>query len=106
MTSIQKFLTVLWGIVHGTVGTIWGLAGCFLAFPIDSAPGTKEWAEDCQFIPLGYIMLAIWLMATLFSYFHLRKSKTGILVFTGAWVGGVLLFIVALLFWSRMSGRL
>lgn len=53
MTSIQKFLTGLWGIVHGTVGTIWGLAGCFLAFPIDSAPGTKELGGRLSVYPFG-----------------------------------------------------
>ena len=93
MTTVNKLLIGLWGILHGTVGTMWGLMGLLLAYPLDSSPGTKEWAEDSQFIPVGYGMLIIWAIATFTSYYSLRKSKTGIKVFSAAWLAGIVICI-------------
>lgn len=93
MTTVKKLLIGSWGILHGTVGTMWGLMGLLLAYPLDSSPGTKEWAEDCQFIPVGYAMLAIWAIVTFITYFSLKNSKTGIKVFSAAWLAGIVICI-------------
>lgn len=93
LTTMKKLVLGLWGIVHGTIGTMWAIAGFILAFPLDSSPGTKEWAEDCQFIPMGYGMLAIWAIATFISYYLLRKNKTGIVIFSTAWLAGIMICI-------------
>ena len=98
MTMVKKLLIGLWGVLHGTVGTIWGLMGLILAYPLDSSPGTKEWAEDSQFIPIGYVMLVTWAIATFISYYSLRNSKTGIKVFSVAWLAGIVICISLMYF--------
>lgn len=90
---MKQFLTGFWGLVYGTAGTFWAFVGYVLAFPLDSSPGTKEWAEDSQFIPLGYIMLALWVMALFMSYFSIRKNKIQLLVFSLAWLVGILICV-------------
>lgn len=83
---MKKFLVGLWGLVHGVIGTLWNIWGFIFILHPDSEPGSKEWEEDKIFIPIGYIMLAIWLIAMLSSYYKLRKSKMDIIIFSIAWV--------------------
>lgn len=98
MATGKKLLLGLWGVIHGTVGTVWALAGWWLAIHPDSSPGTKEWAEDRLFIPVGYAMLVIWAMTTFISYYSLRKSKIGIKVFSGTWLAGIMICISLMYF--------
>lgn len=36
----EKLAPGLWGIVHGTIRTMWAIAGFIWASPLDSSPGT------------------------------------------------------------------
>lgn len=98
---MKNLLIGLWGLVHGTVGTMWGLLGLLFILHLDSSPGTKEWAEDSMFIPVGYGMVAIWLIALFISYYELRKNKTGLIIFSAAWFVGIMICIG--LFYLRLQ---
>lgn len=89
---MKKVLIGLWGILQGLIGTIWNLfALAFILHP-GSSPGTKEWEEDAMFIPVGYIMLIIWLAIMFFCYYKLRKRKTDMIVFSVAWLVSMIIF--------------
>ena len=89
---MRKVLIGLWGILQGLIGTIWNLfALAFILHP-GSAPGTKEWEEDAMFIPIGYVMLIIWLVIMFFCYYKLRKRKTDMIVFSVAWLVSMIIF--------------
>lgn len=91
---MKKVLIGLWGILQGVIGTIWNMfALAFMIHP-GSSPGTKEWEEDAMFIPVGYIMLVIWLTVMLFSYYRLRKRKTDMMVFSIAWLVSMIILII------------
>lgn len=94
---MKKFLIGLWGIMQGIIGTAWsGLGLAFIQHP-NSGPGTKDWEEDKMFIPIGYIMVVIWLVITGFSYYKLRKNKSDIIIFTTTWLIGTAIYIIFIL---------
>lgn len=89
---MKKALIALWGAAQGIIGAYWNmLALLFITHP-DSSVGTKEWEEDAMFIPIGYVMLAVWLAAMVLSVFKLRKIKPDILVFSIAWAVSTIIF--------------
>lgn len=90
---MRKVLVGLWGILQGVIGTIWNLyALAFILHP-GSAPGTKEWEEDAMFIPVGYMMLILWLVVMFLSYYKLRKRKSDMIVFFMAWLVSMIILI-------------
>ena len=90
---MRKVLVGLWGILQGVIGTIWNLyALAFILHP-GSAPGTKEWEEDAMFIPIGYVMLIIWLVVMFLIYYKLRKRKSDMIVFSMAWLVSMIILI-------------
>ena len=95
---MKKLLIGLGGIVQGIVGTAWNLLGLLFILHPDSAPGTKEWEEDRIFIPIGYVMLVIWLIAMFFSYYKFRKSKTSLIIFSVAWLVSTITCIILMFF--------
>lgn len=48
MTTMKKLVPGLWGIVHGTIGTMWAAAGFIWASPLDSFPGTYNGCNMIQ----------------------------------------------------------
>ncbi len=85
---MKRNLIGIWGIAAGIVGTIWNVLGFACILHPGSAPGTKDWEEDRMFIPVGYIMIAVWLAAMVFSCYKLRKNKSDIIVFSITWLVG------------------
>lgn len=83
---MKKILVGLWGLVQGIIGMWWNIWGFIFILHPDSEPGSKEWEEDKIFIPIGYIMLIIWLIAMLSSYYKLKKSKSHMIIFSITWV--------------------
>lgn len=94
---MRKVLIGLWGILQGVIGTIWNLFALTFILHPGSAPGTKEWEEDAMFIPIGYVMLIIWLVVMFFSYYKLRKRKNDMIVFSAAWLVSMVIFILGIL---------
>lgn len=90
---MKKVVIGLWGILQGVIGTIWNLFALTFILHPGSAPGTKEWEEDAMFIPIGYVMLVIWLVVMFFSYYKLRKRKNDIIVFSLALIVSMIIFI-------------
>lgn len=90
---MRKFLFGLWGILQGVIGAIWNLFALTFILHPGSAPGTKEWEEDAMFIPIGYVMLIMWLVVMFISYYKLRKRKSDMIVFSVAWLVGMIIFI-------------
>lgn len=91
---MKKVLIGLWGIVQGVVGTAWNLVGLVFLLHPGSAPGTKEWEEDAIFIPIGFVMLVIWLIVMFFSYYKLRKNKSDMIIFSVAWLVSMMICII------------
>ncbi len=66
---------VIIGIAYSIFSVFW----LFFSILFTSAlwlekPGTKEWAEDSMFIPMGIAMLIIWAISLIAIIFRLRKS--------------------------------
>lgn len=98
---MKMVLIALWGIVHGVIGSIWNMFGVsFITHP-GSEPGMRDWEEDQMFIPIGYIMLVIWLMVTIYSYYRVGKSKKNICIFSIAWLASMISGIIVLSIDSR-----
>ncbi len=76
MNSILKKvgLPVL-GLLQGTFGSYLVLLGFAFAFP-DSAPGSKDYDEDMFFVPLGFIIMFLWIIVMITAIALLRKNKT------------------------------
>lgn len=93
---MRKVLVGVWGILQGVIGTIWNLFALVFILHPGSAPGTKEWEEDAMFIPVGYIMLIIWLVIMFLSYYKLRKRKNHMIVFSVAWLVSMIMLILVI----------
>lgn len=93
---MKKFLIGLWGIVQGVIGTFWSGLGLAFILHLDSGPGAKDWDEDKMFIPIGYIMILMWLIILFFSYYKLRKSKSDIIIFSITWLVSTTIFLLVI----------
>lgn len=89
---MKKFIIAFLGFLYGIFSTFWGLLGAAFTFP-DSSPGSKDYEEDCFFIPLGIIMLLSYIAVTIFSYYKLRKKKSYIIIFSVSLVIGISIYI-------------
>ncbi len=94
MNSILKKvgLPVL-GLLQGTFGSYLALLGFAFAFP-DSAPGSKDYDEDMFFVPLGFIIMFLWIIVMITAIALLRKNKTQLLLFLIPWFIGLIGCIV------------
>ena len=86
------------GLLQGTLGSYFALLGFAFAFP-ETAPGSKDYEEDIFFVPLGYIIMLIWLVVMVTAFMLLRKNKANLLSFLICWLVGlggclVLVFII------------
>ena len=90
---MRKVLIGVWGILQGVIGTIWNVFALLCILHPGSAPGTKEWEEDAMFIPVGYMMLILWLVVMFLSYYKLRKRKSDMIVFSMAWLVSMIILI-------------
>lgn len=84
----------IYGLLQGTLGSYLALLGFAFAFP-NSTPDSKDYEEDLFFVPLGYIIMLIWLVVMVTTFIFLRKNKANFLSFLIAWLvglGGFLLF--------------
>lgn len=91
---MKKALIGLWGLIQGFIGTWWNVIGIMFITHPDSGPGSKEWEEDKMFVPVGYAMVIIWLVAMFFSYYKLKSNKTNMALFSVLWVLGTLCYIL------------
>lgn len=89
----------IFGLLQGTLGSYFALLGFAFAFP-ESTPDSKEYEEDIFFVPLGYIVMFVWLVMMITAFIFLRKNKANLLSFLIAWLIGVGVFL-ALLFIIR-----
>lgn len=58
--AITKILLAIFGLLQGTLGSYFALLGWAFAFP-ETSPGAKDYAEDMLFVPLGYMIMFVWL---------------------------------------------
>lgn len=85
---ITKVGISIFGLLQGTLGSYLALLGFAFAFP-ESTPDTKDYEEDIFFVPLGYIIMFIWLCIMIATFMFLRKSKANLLSFLIAWLVGL-----------------
>ncbi|MFQ9516627.1 MAG: hypothetical protein ACLRZ9_12490 [Eubacterium sp.] len=77
LKTIGLFLS---SIFYGFISCWWLILAIVCMFP-ESGPGEKEWIEDSQFIPWGYIMAISWLIVTGICMFSLRKKKSNMMIY-------------------------
>ena len=84
----------IYGLLQGALGSYLALLGFAFAFPA-STPDSKDYEEDLFFVPLGYIIMLIWLAVMVTTFIVLRKNKANLLSFLISLLvglGGFLLF--------------
>ena len=75
MSSIvKKIFIALLGLIYGGLSLYWNLLGIAFVVP-DCTPDSKEWDEYTLCLPIGIIMIVVWLVLTAFILFKIRKSK-------------------------------
>lgn len=90
---LKKAGLSVFGLIQGTIGSYLALLGFAFAFP-ESTPDSKDYEEDLFFVPLGYIIMFIWLAVMIAAFLFLRKKKADLLSFFIAWLVGVAGFAV------------
>ena len=86
--ALKKIGFSIFGLLQGTLGSYLALLGVAFAFP-ESTPGSKDYEEDMFFVPLGYIIMFIWLVVMVTAFLFLRKDKANLLSFLIAWIVGI-----------------
>ncbi len=86
--ALKKIGFSIFGLLQGTLGSYFALLGVAFAFP-ESTPGSKDYEEDMFFVPLGYIIMFIWLVVMVTAFLFLRKDKANLLSFLIAWIVGI-----------------
>lgn len=87
-------LSVL-GLLQGALGSYLALLGFAFAFP-GTTPGSKDYDEDMLFVPVGFVIMFIWLAVMITAIVLLRKNKANLLSFLISWLiglGGFLVFL-------------
>ncbi len=98
--ALKKIGFSIFGLLQGTLGSYLALLGVAFAFP-ESTPGSKDYEEDMFFVPLGYIIMFIWLVVMVTAFLFLRKDKANLMSFLIAWIvgiGGCLVFITFIIY--------
>ena len=94
---LKKILIALHGLFQGFIGLWWSFVGiAFITHP-DSAPGTKDWEEDKDFIPFGYLMILVYLIILAVSFYNFKKEKSDIIAFIISLAVGIAGFITFIL---------
>ena len=91
---IKKILIALHGIFQGFIGLWWSFVGIAFIIHPDSSPGTKDWEEGKDFIPVGYVMILIYLIILAVSFYIFRKQKPDILTFIISLAVGIAGFVI------------
>ena len=86
--TLKKIGFSIFGLLQGTLGSYLALLGVAFAFP-ESTPGSKDYEEDMFFVPLGYIIMFIWLVVMVTAFLFLRKDKANLMSFLIAWIVGI-----------------
>ena len=86
--AIKKILLAIFGLLQGTLGSYFALLGWAFAFP-EISPGARDYEEDMLFVPLGYIIMFVWLVIMITVIILLRKNKANFLSFILPWFMGL-----------------
>ncbi len=73
---IKVIKKVLIWAVYSAVSMVWLFFAIVFVSPIiyDNL-GSKDWEEDAMFIPIGIIMLIIWLFVLIFMILRVKKKS-------------------------------
>lgn len=94
----KKILISVSGLLQGSIGNYIGLLlGIAFAFPT-TKPGEKDYEEDMSTVPIGFLLIIIWLIVTASVFISLRKNKANLLIFIISWVIGLISFCGLLIF--------
>lgn len=89
----KKIILSLYGLLQGSLGSYIVLLGWAFAFP-ETDPGNRDYEEDMSFVPLGYIIMFIWIIIMVYSFISFKKNKTNIVTFVISWLVGLLSFVI------------
>lgn len=91
--TMKRIGLAISGLLQGTVGSYLAVLGFVFAFP-GTPPHSKDYEEDMMFVPMGYIIMALWLAVMIISVLSLRKNKANLLSFLIPWIFGVIGFLI------------
>ncbi len=90
---LKRIGLAILGLLQGTVGSYLAVLGFVFAFP-GTPPDSKDYEEDMMFVPMGYIIMALWLAVMIASIVFLRKNKANLLSFLITWLVGMIGFLI------------
>lgn len=96
---VKKILLIMLGMIQGFFGSFAAILGFAAAFPGTSL-GAKDYEEDMLFVPLGYLIMILWVVVMATAFIRLRKSKSNLLMFTISWIVGVVGIGVVFYLWN------
>ena len=85
--TIKRIKFSILGLLQGIFGSYLALLGYAFAFP-ESKLGSKDYEEDMFFVPLGFVIILLWLIVMITAIVFLRKNKANLLSFLIAWFIG------------------
>lgn len=81
MEKLKKIvLPIVAGIGYECVSLWWIVFAIAFAFP-STSPGSREWDEDVLFIPIGYIMMIVYVLVLGIIMFKCRKKWKELVLF-------------------------
>lgn len=86
--TTKKILLAILGLLQGTLGSYLALLGWAFAFS-ENSYGAKDYEEDMFFVPIGYLMMFVWLVIMIIAIILLRKNKANLLSFILPWFIGL-----------------
>ena len=91
--TIKQIGLSLLGLLQGTLGSYLAMLGFVFAFP-GTSPDSKDYEEDMMFVPLGYIIMVLWLVVMIATVLSLRKNKANLLLFLISWIVGLIACLI------------
>lgn len=76
----ETLMPIIFGLGYGYLSFWWIVLALAFAFP-DTSPGCKDWVEDAPFIPIGYVMLILYVILAVILVIKTRKDKKKLFIF-------------------------
>ena len=91
--AMSKVGISLLGLLQGTVGSYLAILGLAFAFP-GTEVGSKDYEEDMFFVPMGFMIMFIWVTVMIIAFIKLHKNKRNLLLFLISWLVGTIAVLI------------
>ena len=93
---LKKILIAVYGFIQGYFGVWWNLLGIAFITTAGSV-NSKDWQEDSMFIPVGYIMIVVWLVVIIASVCKFKHEGFNVVLFLALLIIGAI-FCMSIMF--------